>query len=65
MKAVLQRVSQAHVEIDDQIVGKIGQGLLVLLCAEQGDTRADVEKLLSKICQLHKKKNGKGRNWCK
>ncbi len=52
MKAVLQRVSQAHVEIDDQIVGKIGQGLLVLLCAEQGDTRADVEKLLSKILKL-------------
>ncbi len=52
MKAVLQRVSQAHVDIDGQTVGKIGQGLLVLLCVEQNDQQADVDKVLSKILKL-------------
>ena len=37
MMAVLQRVSEARVLIDGQTVGEIGAGLLVLLCAEQGD----------------------------
>ncbi len=52
MKAVLQRVTDAHVEIDGQIVGKIGQGLMILLCAEQNDTPAEADKLLSKILKL-------------
>ena len=38
MKAVLQRVSEARVVVDGQTVGDIAQGLLVLLCAERGDT---------------------------
>ena len=38
MKAVLQRVSEARVVVDDQVVGDIAHGLLVLLCAEKGDT---------------------------
>ena len=52
MKAVIQRVSQAHVEIEGQIVGKIAQGLLVLVCAERDDTEHEVEKVLSKILKL-------------
>ena len=52
MKVVLQRVSQASVEIDGQTVGKIGQGLLILLCAEQNDQASDADKLLSKILKL-------------
>jgi D-tyrosyl-tRNA(Tyr) deacylase len=52
MKAVLQRVSQAHVVVDGQTVGQIKQGLLVLLCAEHGDTEAVGQKMLDKILKL-------------
>ncbi|MFM2263042.1 MAG: hypothetical protein RI959_1718 [Pseudomonadota bacterium] len=52
MKAVLQRVSQARVEVAREVVGQIGPGLLVLLCAERGDTDAVADKLLSKLLKL-------------
>jgi D-tyrosyl-tRNA(Tyr) deacylase len=52
VKAVLQRVAQARVEIAGQVVGQIGTGLLVLLCAERGDTDAQADKLLAKILKL-------------
>lgn len=52
MKAVLQRVSEARVVVDDQVVGDIAQGLMVLLCAEKGDTEATGQKMLDKILKL-------------
>jgi len=52
MIAVLQRVSQARVLIDAQIVGEIGAGLLLLLCAERGDSEAESDKLLAKVLKL-------------
>jgi D-tyrosyl-tRNA(Tyr) deacylase len=52
MIAVLQRVSSARVEVNGQVVGVIGTGLLVLVCAEQGDTPAEGDKLLAKILKL-------------
>ena len=52
MIAVLQRVSQAHVVIDGQVHGQIGAGLLLLLCAEQGDTEAQADRLLAKVLKL-------------
>jgi D-tyrosyl-tRNA(Tyr) deacylase len=52
MKAVLQRVSEARVVVDGQTVGEIAQGLLVLLCAEKGDTEALGQKMLDKILKL-------------
>ena len=52
MKAVLQRVAEAHVVIDGEVAGQISQGLLVLLCAEHGDSEAQAEKLLAKILKL-------------
>jgi len=52
MIAVLQRVSSARVDVDGQAVGAIGPGLLVLVCAEQGDTEAEGDKLLAKILKL-------------
>ena len=52
MKAVLQRVSEARVVVDDQVVGEIAQGLMVLLCAEKGDTEATGQKMLDKILKL-------------
>jgi D-tyrosyl-tRNA(Tyr) deacylase len=52
MKAVLQRVSEARVVVDGRTVGEIAQGLLVLLCAERGDTEAVGQKMLDKILKL-------------
>jgi len=52
MMALLQRVREARVEIEGEVVGQIGQGLLVLLCAERGDTEAVGAKLLQKILKL-------------
>lgn len=52
MKAVLQRVSQARVEVRGQTVGEIAQGLLVLLCAEKGDDDSVGQKMLDKILKL-------------
>ena len=52
MIAVLQRVSEARVVIGAELVGEIAAGLLVLLCAEQGDTQAQSDKLLAKILKL-------------
>jgi D-tyrosyl-tRNA(Tyr) deacylase len=52
MKAVLQRVAEARVDVAGETVGAIGAGLLVLLCAEQGDVDAAVERMLAKILKL-------------
>ena len=52
MIAVLQRVREASVRVEGEIIGQIGQGLLVLLCAEQGDSEALADKLLAKILKL-------------
>ena len=52
MKAVLQRVSRAQVVVQGATVGRIGAGLLVLLCAERGDADAQADKLLAKILKL-------------
>ena len=52
MLALIQRVRRASVSIEGAVVGAIGQGLLVLVCAEQGDTPAQADKLLAKILKL-------------
>jgi len=52
MMALLQRVSQASVVIGGQVVGAIDAGLLVLLCAERGDTELQSDKMLAKISKL-------------
>jgi D-tyrosyl-tRNA(Tyr) deacylase len=52
MKAVLQRVAEARVVIAGETVGRIGGGLLVLVCAERGDAEAQADKLLAKILKL-------------
>jgi D-tyrosyl-tRNA(Tyr) deacylase len=49
MIALLQRVSQAKVEVDAACVGKIGPGLLVLLCAERGDGEPEADRLLARV----------------
>lgn len=52
MKLLLQRVRQAHVVVDGETIGAIGQGLLVLVCAERGDTEEKADKLLAKVLKL-------------
>ncbi len=52
MISVLQRVREARVEVNGQTVGAIGAGLLVLVCAERGDTEMEADKLLAKILKL-------------
>ena len=52
MISLIQRVSQARVVIEGEVAGAIGQGLLVLVCAEQGDSSLQADKLLVKILKL-------------
>lgn len=52
MLAVLQRVAEARVEVEGRVTGAIGPGLLVLVCAERGDTLAEADRLLAKIMKL-------------
>jgi D-tyrosyl-tRNA(Tyr) deacylase len=52
LKALLQRVSQASVTVDGKEVGRIGQGLVVLLGVAAGDTEKDAQYLVPKIVNL-------------
>ncbi|TRO81803.1 D-aminoacyl-tRNA deacylase [Trichloromonas acetexigens] len=52
MRAVLQRVASARVEVDGKSVGEIGRGLLILLGVEQGDNADDARYLAEKSAQL-------------
>ena len=52
MISVIQRVSEARVRIGGRAVAQIGAGLLVLVCAERGDSEAQADKLLAKILKL-------------
>ena len=52
MRALVQRVSQASVTVDGQTTGAIGPGLLILICAMQGDMPAQSTQLATKIAKL-------------
>lgn len=52
MKIVLQRVRQAAVEVDGRVVGKIGQGICLLIGVEKGDTEEEAEFLARKVTEL-------------
>ena len=52
MKALLQRVSEASVSVGDEVVGRIGQGLVVFVGVAAGDSEEDVEYLVSKTVGL-------------
>ena len=52
MKALLQRVHEARVDIAGESVGAIGPGLLLLLCAERGDSEAVADRMLAKVLKL-------------
>ena len=52
MIALLQRVRQARVEVDGEVVGRIDAGLLAFVCAEPADTEAQAAKLVDKLLAL-------------
>lgn len=52
MRALLQRVHAARVEVEDAVVGQTGTGLLILVCAMPGDTEETAERLAAKIAKL-------------
>ncbi|WP_424939233.1 D-aminoacyl-tRNA deacylase [Aliiroseovarius sp. S253] len=52
MRALIQRVSEAAVRVDGETVGEIGPGLLVLVCAMDGDAEANADTLAAKISKL-------------
>ena len=57
----MQRVREARVEVDGAVVGAIGAGLLVLVCAMRGDTEAQAERLLAKLLKLRIFSDDQGR----
>jgi D-tyrosyl-tRNA(Tyr) deacylase len=61
MRALIQRVAHAKVEVAGDMIGQTGPGLLVLVCAMQGDTEAEGLKLASKIAKLRIFKDDAGK----
>lgn len=61
MKAVIQRVTKASVEVDGKIIGSCEKGFMILLGVMQGDTEADADKLAAKTVNLRifEDENGK------
>lgn len=52
MKALIQRVSEASVEVEKKVIGNIGKGMLVLLGIEKGDAEKDIDFIVKKLLQL-------------
>ena len=52
MKAVIQRVKKASVEIEGKIYSKINRGLLILFCAEKNDVKENIDFIANKILNL-------------
>ncbi len=61
MRALVQRVTEASVSVEDKVIGRIGPGLVVLVCAMQGDTEAEAAGLAAKISKLRIFRDGDGR----
>lgn len=61
MRALLQRVHHASVVVGEKTIGEIGPGLLILICAMQGDTTAEADQLAAKIAKLRMFKDDAGK----
>ncbi len=61
MKIVVQRVQEAAVSVENEIIGAIGNGLLLLVCFEQGDDDQTIQKAIEKITKLRIFDDGEGK----
>ncbi|MEX0307190.1 MAG: D-aminoacyl-tRNA deacylase [Ruegeria sp.] len=61
MRALLQRISSASVTVDGTVIGQSGSGLMILVCAMQGDSEAQVNQLAEKIVKLRIFKDDAGK----
>lgn len=61
MRAVIQRVSEASVTIEGQVIGKIGRGFMILLGIHEEDTQADADYLIRKIPLLRVFEDAEGK----
>jgi len=61
MRALVQRVSEASVQVDGNQVGSVGPGLLILVCAMQGDDVENAKALAAKVLKLRIFKDDQGR----
>lgn len=61
MRALVQRVTAARVDVAGATIGEIGQGFLVLVCAMRGDTEAEADRLAAKIAKLRIFRDDEGR----
>ncbi len=61
MRAVLQRVTEARVHVDGQLIGETSKGFLILVCAMGGDSEVQAEKLAAKVAKLRVFKDDQGK----
>lgn len=61
MRALIQRVSEARVSVEGAVLGEIGPGLMILVCAMQGDSEAEAERLAAKTARLRVFSDGFGK----
>lgn len=61
MRALIQRVTRATVSVEGQQIGQCGPGLMILICAMQGDTEAQADQMAAKIAKLRIFKDDEGR----
>jgi D-tyrosyl-tRNA(Tyr) deacylase len=61
VRAILQRVSRAQVSVEGQVVGRCGPGLMILVCAMQGDTDDQPAKLAAKVAKMRIFKDDQGK----
>ncbi|MWD27615.1 D-tyrosyl-tRNA(Tyr) deacylase [Aquicoccus sp. SCR17] len=52
MRALLQRVTEASVTVEGAVLGEVGPGLMILVCAMQGDTEEAADRLAAKVAKL-------------
>lgn len=52
MKAIIQRVSRARIEVEDRVISEIGSGLMILLGIRKGDTQTNAQELATKCVNL-------------
>ena len=61
MRALVQRVKEASVTVEGAVIGRTGPGLMILICAMQGDTEAEAQLMAAKIAKLRIFKDDAGK----